>query len=132
MCDKAVDNFVTALKLVPDWFVLNHILEKRGFIFSNDDIDLDDIVKFFSNNMGIVTVDFINVNRHSDNFDEDDPETIFLVRLTAWCSRYKQREAYEKKIDKELMPIAWHLARVWDCCMRKNEKWNYKSNAQLL
>ena len=111
MCDKAVDNFLPALKFVPDWFVLNNMLEKRNVVFSNDDIDLDDIVTFFSNNISIVTIYFNNINLHSDYFDENNPETIVLVRLMAWCSRYKQREAYEK-IDKELMPIAWHPTRV--------------------
>ena len=28
MCDEAVDDFLTALKLIPDWFVTNKMLEK--------------------------------------------------------------------------------------------------------
>ena len=48
MCDEAVDNFLPALKFVPDWFVLNNMLEKRNVVFSNDDIDLDDSVTFLA------------------------------------------------------------------------------------
>ena len=28
MCDKAVDNSLAALKLVPDWFVMSKIIKK--------------------------------------------------------------------------------------------------------
>ena len=57
MCDRAVDAFLPTLKLVPDWFSTITMLEKvDNVVFSNDDIDLDDIVSnivtFFSD--GIV------------------------------------------------------------------------------
>ena len=38
MCDKAVDASLPALKLVPDWFIMNKIFEKDDVVFSNDDI----------------------------------------------------------------------------------------------
>ena len=39
MCDKTVDACLRALKLVPDWFVSNKMLEKLDdVVFSNDDI----------------------------------------------------------------------------------------------
>ena len=38
MCDKAVDASLPALKLVPDWFIMNEIFEKDDVVFSNDDI----------------------------------------------------------------------------------------------
>ena len=28
MCDKAVDDSLTALKLIPDWFVTNKVIKK--------------------------------------------------------------------------------------------------------
>ena len=57
MCDRAVDAFLPTLTLVPDWFSTSTMLEKVDNVaFSNDDIDLDDIVSnivtFFSD--GIV------------------------------------------------------------------------------
>ena len=66
----------------------NKILEELDdVVFSNDDIDLPDIdsgiVTFFSNEMGVITTDFDNINLDDDHFDEDDPETIIHVRLVA-------------------------------------------------
>ena len=61
MCDEAIDAFLRALKFVPEWFVTNEMLEKLDNVFSNDDMDLDDI-DFFSDGMGIVTIDFNNIN----------------------------------------------------------------------
>ena len=55
MCDKAVDEFLPALKFVPDWFVTNKILEKlNDVLFVNDDIifineDCDNVTFFLVN-----------------------------------------------------------------------------------
>ena len=39
MCDKAISTFLLALKLVPDWFVTNEMLEKLvTAVIYNDDI----------------------------------------------------------------------------------------------
>ena len=39
MCDTAVDDFLPALKLVPDWFVTGKIIKKlHDALFSDDDI----------------------------------------------------------------------------------------------
>ena len=39
MCDKAVDALLPILKFVPDWFVIDKMLEKLyDFVFSNNDI----------------------------------------------------------------------------------------------
>ena len=61
MCDEAIDAFLQALKFVPDWFVTNEMLQKLDNVFSNDDMDLDDI-DFFSDGVSIVTIDFNNIN----------------------------------------------------------------------
>ena len=63
--DKAVDASLPALKFVPDWFVTNKMLEKIDNIaFSDDDIGFDDIESdiftFFSDGMGLFTIDFNN------------------------------------------------------------------------
>ena len=45
LCDKTVDVCISALKFIPDWFVTNKMLQKvDDAVFSNDDIDFDDIV----------------------------------------------------------------------------------------
>ena len=53
MCDKAVGVCLPALKPVPDWFIMNKMLEKHDNVaFTNDDIDFDDIV--IANGIGLV------------------------------------------------------------------------------
>ena len=56
-------------------------------VFSNDEIDLDDIdsdiVTFFSDGMGLVTIDLNNISLDDCNFDEDDTETIIQIKHMA-------------------------------------------------
>ena len=43
MCDKAVDAFLPALKLVPDWFVTRKIIKTHDdALFANHEIDFFD------------------------------------------------------------------------------------------
>ena len=55
MCDKAVDEFLPALKFVPDWFITNKMLEKlNDALFVNDDVifineDCDSVTFFLVN-----------------------------------------------------------------------------------
>ena len=95
MCDKAIDAFLSTLKFVPYWFVMNKMLEKLDNVeFYNDDIDLDDIdsnnVTFFSDGIRLFTIDLNYINLDDDNFEEDDPGNIDLVRLITWHNRFKQ------------------------------------------
>ena len=48
------------------------------------------------NEMGILSVNVININL-DNNFDEDDPDTIILIRLLAWHSKFKKHEALKKR-----------------------------------
>ena len=53
-------------------------------VFSNDDVDLndiDDIVAFFSDSMGLVATDVNNINFDDDTFDEFDLLTLFFLDL---------------------------------------------------
>ena len=98
MCGEAVHACLPALKFVPDWFVLNKMLEKlRSASFSNSDIDLNkinsDVIIFFSGCMDLVTIDLNKINIDDDNFDEDNPKSIVPFKLMAWRNRYKQRKA---------------------------------------
>ena len=86
-------------QFVPDWLFTNKILE-NDVAFSNDDIDLRDIdsgiVTFLSVEIGVITMDFNNINLDDDNFNEDDLETIIHVRLMAWSNRYNQERQVKK------------------------------------
>ena len=69
---------------------------------SNDDIDHDlgsDIVTFFINGMSFATIDLNKINLDNDNFDEDDPANIYLVRFFAWSNRFKQRKGCKNRIN---------------------------------
>ena len=113
MCDKAVDACLPALKFIPDWFFINKMLEKLDdIIFFNDNIVFvntdSDNVTFFSDAMGLNTIDLNNINLNDRNFDENDPENIrHMVR----CNRYKQCKACKKEISKYLMTVACHPTR---------------------
>ena len=45
--------------------------------------------------MGILKMDINNVNLDSD-FDEDDPDTIILIRILAWHIKLKKGKALKK------------------------------------
>ena len=60
---------------------------------------------FSPNEMGILKIDLNNINL-DNNFDVDDPNTIILIRLSAWSIEFEKCEALKKRISEELMPIA--------------------------
>ena len=95
-------------------------------VFSNDEIvfvnEDSGNVTFSSDGMGILGVDLNNVNPDDVNFNEDDPKTIFHVRLMTWRNKFKQHKAYKKDVSKELKHGAWHLTRWWDWCKPEDEK----------
>ena len=41
--------------------------------------------------MGIVTIYLDNINL-DDNFDKEDPNTIILIRLLAWHTKFAKRK----------------------------------------
>ena len=88
MCDEVVDDCLAALKLVLDWFVTGEIIKKLFTTFYADKYILyfnegsGDAV-FNCNGAGIFNIDLNNINLYN-NFDEDDPDTIILIRLLAW------------------------------------------------
>ena len=67
LCDIAVNDFLPELKLVPDWFVSNKMLEKlHTTLFADDDIAFfhedSGSVTHFSNKIDILSVNFKNIN----------------------------------------------------------------------
>ena len=78
-------------------------------------------VVFNCNGMGILNIDLNNINR-DNNFDEDDPVTIVLIRLLSWHIKFEKREELKKELSKELIPIAWHPNKWCDWCISEDEK----------
>ena len=76
------------MKLISDWFVTSKVIKKlftalyedRNILYFNE--DFGDAV-FNYNEMGIVNIDLNNINL-DDNFDEEDPKNIILIRLLSW------------------------------------------------
>ena len=74
--------------------------------------------------MGILNIDLNNINL-DNNFDEDDPDTIILIRLFGRHVKFEKRKALKKEFNEELMPIAWHTNRWWNFLrVRRCEKRN--------
>ena len=72
-------------------------------------------VTFCCNEMGILSVKLNNINL-DNNFDEDDPDTVILIRLLALHIKFKKRNTLKKR-SEELMLIAWHPKRWWNFCV---------------
>ena len=79
------------------------------------------VVVFNYNEMGILNIDVNNINLEN-NFDKDDPDTIFLIRLLAWLTKFEKRKALKKKLNGELMSVAWHPNGWWERCVSEDEK----------
>ena len=62
------------------------------------------IIKWVFLNVGLN-----NINLDDTNYDEDEPETIIHIRLSAWHIRFEKPKAPKRDINKELMLVAWHL-----------------------
>ena len=63
------------------------------------------VMSHFCNQMSIPSVNLNNINLDS-NFDDDDPNTIVPLRLSASHSKFKKRKALEKQLNEELMLAA--------------------------
>ena len=119
MFDEAVHDSLAALKLIPDSFVTSKMIKNLfTALYADENIlyfdeDSGNIV-FNSNGMCVLNIDLNNINL-DNNFDEDDPDTIILIRLLAWHIKFENPKALKRNISEELMPIAWHAKRWWNC-----------------
>ena len=68
--------------------------------------------------MGVYKIDLGNFN-FDNNFDEDGPGTIILIRLSTWHTTCQKRKALKKERNEKLMPVSWHPNR-WS--MSEDEK----------
>ena len=87
MCDEAADDSVAALKLIPDWLVTRKMIKRLYTALYADDglLFFDESsgdVTFCCNEMSILSVNLNNINL-DNNFDEDNPDAIILIRLLA-------------------------------------------------
>ena len=57
--------------------------------------------------MVLLKIDLDNISL-DDNFDEDDPDTVILMRLLTWYIKFEKYKELKKELSEELMPVAWH------------------------
>ena len=48
-------------------------------------------VVFNCNGVGVLNIDINNINLDND-FDEDDPDTVILIRLSAWYVKFEKTQ----------------------------------------
>ena len=94
MCDEAVDDCLAVLKLIPNWFVTSKMIKKLfTALHVNENIlhfnegSGDAVIN--CNEMGILNIDLDNISL-DDNLDEDDPDTIILIRLLVWHIKFRK------------------------------------------
>ena len=88
------------MKLISDWFGTSKTIKKLfSASYADENMlsfkkDSGDVV-FKCSEMGILNIDLNNINLVND-FDEEDPDTIILVRLLAWHFRFEKRKTFKK------------------------------------
>ena len=93
MCNKAIDDFLSALKFVSDWFLTSKMIKELfTALYADEDIlyfneDSRNVV-FFCNEMHILNIDLNSINLDDTNYEEDDPETIIHIKLLAWHIKF--------------------------------------------
>ena len=83
-CDEAVDDSLASLKLIADWFVASRMITKFTALWADENIlyfneDSGNVV-FSCNENDVLNIDLNNINLYN-NFDEDKPNTIILIKL---------------------------------------------------
>ena len=94
MCDEAADDSLASLKVIPDWFVTSKMITKfYTALYADDNIiyfhENSDEMVFSCNNMNIFSIDLNNIYL-DNNFDEYDPDTFILIRISPWHTKFEK------------------------------------------
>ena len=65
-------------------------------------------VIFCRDEMGVLSINVININFDDTNYDEDDPDITILVRRLAWQIKFEKYKPLKKELNEKLMSVAWH------------------------
>ena len=91
----------SSIKIVRDWFVTIKMIKRLlTAVYADENIlyfnkDSSNVV-FDCNGMGILNIDLNNINLDDTNYDEDDPDTIILIRLLASHTKFEKGIGKEK------------------------------------
>ena len=102
MWDEAVGDSLAALKLIPDWFVTSKMIKNLlASLYADEnmiyfDEDSGNVPTGINNGTGILNKDFNNINL-DNNFEEDGPDTIILIRLFASQINFKNATHFTDK-----------------------------------
>ena len=100
MCDKAVDDSLAALEFVPNWFITSKMIKKlftalyadENKLYFNED---SSNVTFSCNGIDILSANLKSIILDDTNYEEDDLDTIILIRLLALDVEFEKREELE-------------------------------------
>lgn len=105
MWDEEVDDCLWTLKSFLDWFVTKKIMEMfltalysdNNRLYLNE--DSDDAISS-CNEMGILSIDFNEINLSGTNYAENDPEIVINIKLLAWYSKFEKHKAPKKELNE--------------------------------
>ena len=120
-----INDYLAALKLIPNWFDTSKMIKLFAALYADEIMlyfneDSGDAV-FNYNEMSIVNIDLNNTNLDG-NFDEEDPNTVILIRLVAWHTKFEKHK--ELKGIKRKINVGWVASwrMVEFVCGRRWEK----------
>ena len=99
MCDEAIDNALTVLKLILHWFVSSKMIAKFFTTLYAVDYFNEGSADIIINcsGMGILNICLNKINL-DDKFHEDDPDTNILVKLLVWHIKFRKRKELKKRV----------------------------------
>ena len=97
ICDKAVDDSLAALKVIPVWFVTSKMIKNPFAVLYTGELILyfnedSGNVMFSCNGMGILNIDLNDINL-DNNFDEHGPDTIIHTRILASYIKFEKTQS---------------------------------------
>ena len=114
MCDTVVDNFLAVLKFVPELFITSKMIKifftafyaDKSILYFNKDSSNAFLI---CNEINVLNIDLII--------------EILLFLSDIWLAILNLKNEKDlKKLNEELMAVAWHPNRQYEWCMSEDDK----------
>ena len=79
------------------WNVSYCLYPDDNILYLNED---SDDVMFSCNEMGVLSIDFNDINLSGTNYAENDPETVINIKILAWYSKFEKHKAPKKELNE--------------------------------